>query len=590
MVENDRNKIYIDPDKCIACGNCIRNCIHGARDYHDDTERFFSDLANGKTISLIVAPAVRTNFDDYEKLLGYLRNLGLGAVYDTSFGADICTWGYLRYIAKTGAKGLISQPCPSIVNYIEHYEPELLPRLAPVHSPALCTAIYMRNYRHIPGSYAFLSPCIAKRDEFRDANTSDLIQYNVTFQKLSSYLERKQIDYHAFEPTAYDNEAHGMGAVYPMPGGLKMNVEQHIDDAWIHQVEGQPHACHFLTRYKEENTADAPLLVDILNCAHGCNIGTGALRSESESLAVGRALHKTAVQLKAGSSRRHIPGPNFNKLDKALKLSDFIRDYSDKQVSTISINPVDVEAAFLKLRKATDAQRQVNCRSCGYTSCHHMAQAVAKGINHVGNCVEYYKSVLGEQRQQMELIAAEREAQARELRESVENILSSIQDSTRQTDGTKADVEKIDERVKQLADAAKSLGENVLLLRREIEKYVKMSDEIVYISRQTIMLSLNASIEAARAGHVGNGFAAVSEQIKRLSVRSQQSAQDALENNEVIAPILQSVNAISAMVEDESQSISENVARIRGAVSQLNRIQHEIGTAAENISISGEAR
>ena len=68
--------------------------------------------------------------------------------------------------------GGISQPCPAVVTYVEKYIPELIPRMLPVHSPMMCTAIYMKKYM----------------------NVTDELEY-------------------------------GLGSLYPMPGGLRENVE-----------------------------------------------------------------------------------------------------------------------------------------------------------------------------------------------------------------------------------------------------------------------------------------------------------------------------------------------------------------------------
>lgn len=62
-----------------------------------------------------------------------------------SFGADITTWAYINYIRKHNYLGGISQPCPAVVGYIERYLPELLPKLFPVQSPMMCSAIYARK-------------------------------------------------------------------------------------------------------------------------------------------------------------------------------------------------------------------------------------------------------------------------------------------------------------------------------------------------------------------------------------------------------------------------------------------------------------
>ena len=585
--ENGKNKIYVDSEKCILCGECVRKCIHDARDYVDDTERFFADLRSGQQISVIAAPAIRTNFDEYTKLLGWLRKMGASNLFDTSFGADICTWAHLRYMTREKKTGLISQPCPAIVNYIERYTAELLPKLSPVHSPAMCTAVYMKKYKKISGKYAFLSPCIAKRDEFTDSNTGGLVSYNVTYRKLLAYMQANGIDYRRCEPSHFDNERHGLGAIYPMPGGLKANVEQYADNLWIQQVEGQPHACHFLDKYTEASKgSENPFLIDILNCQHGCNSGTGALRSDDDGLAVGRAMHKAKIEAGAASKKK-IPGPDFKKLDRELTLADFCRAYAAKPVSLHHISRSDVEAAFSALRKDPGHDRKIDCRSCGYPSCQKMAEAVAKGINHVENCVEYFKSVLREQKDRMEEIGRDRESQAVQLRAGVDAILEYVSRSSEKTDTTLRDVRAIDSMISQMNEISAKLGSSVTGLQQEINKYVKMTDEIVSLSAQTNLLALNASVEAARAGQHGRGFAVVAEQIKRLSDQSQQSAKGAMKNNEVVAPLLREVNEVSDIVLSEAKTVSANASNILKAITELSEIQRKIAEAAAKMSDTG---
>jgi len=67
--DDDGNiKVKIDSVQCISCGRCINACKHDARYFADDTERFFDDLAAGIPISLISAPAIRTNMPEYKRL------------------------------------------------------------------------------------------------------------------------------------------------------------------------------------------------------------------------------------------------------------------------------------------------------------------------------------------------------------------------------------------------------------------------------------------------------------------------------------------------------------------------------------------
>ena len=397
--KDDKYKVYVDDSKCIACGECIRVCKHGARDYTDDTERFFDDLKAGKTISLIVAPALRSNVQSWPQLLGYLKSHGVHAIYDTSFGADICTWAYLRYIETHNVSSMISQPCPAIVNYIEYYVPEHLSRLAPIHSPAMCTAIYMKKYKNIDGQYAFLSPCVAKSDEFNCPNTDGLIGYNVTFKKLMEYLDENGIDFRKSSAAEYDNEAHGFGSIYSSPGGFRANVEQHLQGKWIYQVEGQPHAAHFLQEYAREK-CDVPFLVDILNCQHGCNAGPGACRDEHERYAVDKAMHKVISDTHENKLCDHLPpGPSFEQFDKDLDLDDFKRLYSPRKITPMFVDRAELEQAFLAMYKPTSDLRTHDCRRCGFTTCQEMATAIAKGINHEENCIDYYRGILKEQKE-----------------------------------------------------------------------------------------------------------------------------------------------------------------------------------------------
>ena len=185
-----RNRIEVDGSKCVGCGACFDVCEHNAREYQDDTERFFEDLKKGEKISLLIAPAFKANYpNEYESVLGGLKQLGVNRLISVSFGADITTWGYLNYIQQNNFLGGISQPCPAVVRYIEHYLPELLPKLFPVQSPMMCAAIYAKKEMKVQDKLAFISPCIAKKMEIEDPNNKGYISYNVTFNHLMKYVK-----------------------------------------------------------------------------------------------------------------------------------------------------------------------------------------------------------------------------------------------------------------------------------------------------------------------------------------------------------------------------------------------------------------
>ena len=152
----EEGKINVDETVCIQCGACFDNCRHEARDFRDDTEKFIDELKAGRKFSVIVAPAFIANYPkEYKKIYGYLKSLGVQHIYSVSFGADITTWAYISYLKETGKTGLISQPCPAIVNYVEKYQPDLISKLVPIHSPMLAQAVYLKKYKNVKEDLVF---------------------------------------------------------------------------------------------------------------------------------------------------------------------------------------------------------------------------------------------------------------------------------------------------------------------------------------------------------------------------------------------------------------------------------------------------
>ena len=232
-------------------------------------------LHRERKFSVILAPAFLANYPkEYQRVLGYLKSKGVSHICSVSFGADITTWGYLKYITEHKFFGGISQPCPAVVTYVEKYIPELIPRLMPVHSPMMCTAIYMKKST-CRSQMKLLSSArvLPKKLEITDPNCGGYVSYNVTFEKMMKYIGN---DYEGCEPYT-DELEYGLGSLYPMPGGLRENVEHFLGkEQVVRQVEGEHEAYEYLRSYAKriQQNKELPFMVDILNCAKGCLYGT----------------------------------------------------------------------------------------------------------------------------------------------------------------------------------------------------------------------------------------------------------------------------------------------------------------------------
>ena len=395
------SRINVDPKRCIACGACFDACDHNARSWRDDTEKFFEDLHRGESISVLIAPAFKANYpEEYGRILGGLKKLGIKRFINVSFGADITTWGYINYIKKYGFKGGISQPCPAVVAYIEKYHPELLPKLFPVQSPLMCAAIYARKSMGITDKFAFISPCIAKKMEIDDPENKGLVQYNVTFEHLMQYIRKHHID---GEPVT-DEIEYGLGAYYPTPGGLMENVKWLVgEEAFVREISGEKRMYRYLDRNaKLIADGETPfLMIDALNCEKGCICGTAVdLELASTDKALFNLFNIRESVKKNGKntawSRELPPEARMDALNRqfaSLRLEDYLRHYTDRSASCVVREPLeaDLEKIFISMRKYTEASRKINCTSCGYDTCKQMAKAIYNGFNHRDNCIYYLK-------------------------------------------------------------------------------------------------------------------------------------------------------------------------------------------------------
>lgn len=394
---SDEYRVEVDPNKCVLCGHCIESCVHKARTFRDDTDDFFAALERGEKISILVAPSLLIDYEkQYNSILGYLKELGVQHVYNTSFGADIMVWVYMNFIYDYGLSGAISQFCPVIVNYLEKYKPELLDYLVPVQSPMMCTAIYVSDYLNISDKLAYISPCIAEKYEIEDVNTYGKVTYNVTFERLMERIG--QADISGFY--AEDEVSYGLGALVCSAGGLSDNIRPYIGfNKVLIQTSGYSNIFPYFDNYYEELSAktELPFLVDVLSCTNGCNFGTGTSYGAEHRNEVTFSAYR--VKETAYQSGNVPTGLNYeerlhllNQRFEAFEMSSFVRQYDN--VSGIKPTIFDEDAIdeiFESMYKTTETYRRTDCGACGYKTCRDMAYSIGMNVNHKENCINYSK-------------------------------------------------------------------------------------------------------------------------------------------------------------------------------------------------------
>lgn len=393
-VKNDgKNRIEVDASKCIHCGRCLTVCRHGAREFLDDTDKFLQDLAAGKEISLAVAPAFYIKYKDKaNRILGYLKSLGVKMIYNVALGADLSAWSTIKYLEEHPKTSYYAQPCTVIQHYIMKYRPQAVNRLIPVHSPLLCLAVYAHKYLKDTNHMAFLGPCLAKWDEIHAEETAGEVEYNVTFEHLEKKLKGVDLSTYDAEP---DYMEYGLGGMYPLTGGLGRNLLLYLEsghtliseDNVFEDSEFFDQCDQMFLREGEE-----PVILDILACKNGCVNGTAAGECPFDRLGAIRS----GKEIYAGAGRRGVlhqdkakNRANFEAHFEGLDWRDFLRTFPEKYQQPYRIPEDTCNEIFEVMHKHTEESRHIDCGYCGYPSCKDMVYAIAQGYGRKDNCIHY---------------------------------------------------------------------------------------------------------------------------------------------------------------------------------------------------------
>ena len=564
-VTRDGKTVYdIDPDKCISCGACVKECSHGARTYEDDTQRFWDDMKSGEKIVLLAEPSIKVAFDGcWRNVLEFLRKSGSGEVYDVSFGADICTWAHIRLVEKQPGKKLISQPCPAIVNYVLKYVPEAVGNLSPVQSPVLCAAVYLRKYLGVTAKIAALTPCIAKRDEFR---LTGVVDYNVTFQHLGELLESRGFRLSeqkgkrsAFE---FDGPQGIMGAIYPRPGGLKACLELEAPALNVITSEGTDHIYRELAQYPTVGARDLPDVFDVLSCGRGCGsgpaVGTPLSVYRMSGILNGIEKYNRRSRVKFDRKGRD---RQFLDFDRRLKYEDFLREHTAQPVKRLSATEEQIEEVLHGLGKNTPTEMNYNCHACGFATCRELAKAILDGTSTPSSCAQFTLH----------------EAERRRAQIST----GGITQLNSQNDRAAAELSGV---ITQLQSLTENINASMEAINSSVTGFSKMTRNISDIARQINILAINASIEAARAGEYGKGFAVVAEEVRSLAEHSQTAVAEAEASNKLVYSDISDVNGIVATITERMNDILAMMASMKQNIAETMEKGSDISSEMDGVS------
>jgi len=253
---------------CILCGQCATHCPVSAAQEQQEWEPVENLLKNknGKVVVAQFAPSIRVSVgEDFglpygkvmtEHVVAGLRALGFDHVFDVSFSADLTTIVEAEELLerlKAGGNGrgeetprksqisnlksqipMITSCCPGWVNYVEFYNPELIPNLTTARSPHIHGGGAIKTYwaekmkieeKNIV--VVSIMPCTAKKYEATrpemKINGLFPVDFVLTTREFSFLMKKNKIDLAKLKKSKADDplgEYSGAGVIFGGSGGV----------------------------------------------------------------------------------------------------------------------------------------------------------------------------------------------------------------------------------------------------------------------------------------------------------------------------------------------------------------------------------
>lgn len=183
---------------------------------------------------------------------------------------------------------------------------------------------------------------------------------------------------------------------------------------------------------------------------------------------------------------------------------------------------------------------------------------------------------------------------AREVENTCDNVQERIQVTERQIGELNGEVKKfesalevnrdnMEEMNRQMESVKKIMGEAnevFCMMEQRMQEIHQVMEQLNSISASTTMLSLNASIEAARAGQAGAGFAVVASKVQELAVDSNKCSDEVAS---VVRAMQEQVQKTTMQLGESTEVINSSIHTLEGLKSGFDNLTQQFDSLYSNI-------
>ncbi len=176
-------------------------------------------------------------------------------------------------------------------------------------------------------------------------------------------------------------------------------------------------------------------------------------------------------------------------------------------------------------------------------------------------------------------------ATARDLAQSVSHVSEGAQHSATLADSGREALGRMDDTMRRVTEAASSINSRLTVLNDKAANIGSVVTTIAKVADQTNLLSLNAAIEAEKAGEYGRGFAVVATEIRRLA---DQTAAATVDIEQLVKEIQTAVTAGVMGMDKFSEEVRRGVTDVEKVASQLAQIIQNVQAITPRIGAVSE--